>query len=79
MSEHDRGGEDRGFPYVAVIVSAIILMVIGTVLLNMANAGALPTGLGIGAEMPDLLRGVVISVILLVIAVVAYGVLKRES
>lgn len=79
MSEHDRGGGERGFPYVAVIVSAIILMAIGTILLNMANAGALPTGLGIGAEMPDLLRGVVISVILLVIAVVAYGVLKRES
>lgn len=79
MSEHDRRGGDRGFPYVAVIVSALILMAIGALLVNLANAGALPTGLGIGAELPDLLRGVVISVILLVIAVVAYGVLKREK
>ncbi|HSM57912.1 MAG TPA: hypothetical protein VK879_17290 [Candidatus Sulfomarinibacteraceae bacterium] len=79
MSEHDQRGGNQGFPYVAVIVSAIILMAIGAVLLNMANAGALPTGLGIGAELPDLVRGVVISVILAVIAVVAYGVLKRES
>lgn len=79
MSEQDQRGGGRGFPYVAVIVSAVILMAIGTVLLNLASTGALPTGLGIGAEMPDLLRGVVISVILLVIAAVAYGVLKRES
>lgn len=78
MSERDQGG-GRGFPYVAVIVSAVILMAIGALLLNMAQAGALPTGLGIGAELPDLLRGVVISVILLVIAVAAFAVLKRES
>jgi hypothetical protein len=79
MSEHDTGGGNRGFPWVAVIVSAVVLMVIGTILLNLANSGALPSGLGIGAGMPDILRGVVISVILLVIAVIAYSVLRRSN
>ncbi len=75
----DTGGGNRGFPWVAVIVSAVVLIVIGTILLNMASAGSLPTGLGIGAGMPDILRGVVISVILAVIAVIAYSVLRRNS
>lgn len=80
MSEHrDSSGSGRGFPWVAVIVSAVVLIVIGTLLLNMASAGSLPTGLGIGAEMPDILRGVVISVILAVIAVVAFAVLRRQN
>lgn len=79
MSEHDSGGERRGFPYVAVIVSAVVLIAIGAWLLNLASAGALPTGLGIGAEMPDILRGVVISLILLAIAVVAFVYLRRET
>lgn len=80
MSEQGKsGGSDRGFPWIAVIVSAVVLMVIGTLLLNMANAGTLPTGLGIGADMPDILRGVVISVILAVIAIVAFVVLRRQS
>ncbi|HZD10883.1 MAG TPA: hypothetical protein VE553_06030 [Candidatus Binatia bacterium] len=79
MSQQDRSGGGGGFPWVAVIVSAVVLIAIGTLLLNLANSGALPTGLGLGANMPDLLRGVVISVILLVIAVVAFRVLRRSS
>lgn len=80
MSEQGKSnGSGRGFPWIAVIVSAIVLIVIGTLLLNLASTGALPTGLGLGAEMPDILRGVVISVILLVIAVAAFAVLRRQN
>jgi hypothetical protein len=79
MSEHDKGTGDRGFPWVPVIISAVVLIAVGTVLLNLGNAGALPSGLGLGADMPDILRRVVVSLILLVIAVAAFIFLRRES
>jgi hypothetical protein len=78
MSQQDSSGGGRGFPWVAVIVSAIVLILIGTWLLNLASSGALPTGLGLGSELPDLVRGLVISVILIVIAVAAFIILRRE-
>lgn len=79
MSQQGSSGGGRGFPWVAVIVSAVVLIAIGTLLLNLASTGALPTGLGLGAEMPDILRGVVVSVILIVLAVAAFAVLRREN
>ena len=69
----------RGFPLAAVIISAVILLALGTLLLNLAVSGSLPTGLGLGAGLPDLVRGLIISLILLVIAVIAYRTLRKTT
>lgn len=77
MSEDNRQTGDSRFPVVPVLLSALVLIAIGALLLNLASAGALPTGLGIGADMGDITRRVVISGLLLIIAVGAFVFLRR--
>ena len=88
-SEHNETTEaEGGFPYVAVIISAIVLLALGTFMLNLAIGGSLPTGLGIGDALPanmvggvdlDLIRGVIVVVVLAVIAVGSYMALRNKN
>lgn len=80
--------EGAGFPYLAVIISAIVLIAIGAFFLNLAVGGSLPTGFGIGDALPenqvagvdlDLVRGIIIVVVLAIIAGGAFMTLRKRS
>jgi hypothetical protein len=88
--DSDRGettNADAGFPFVPVIISAVVLLALGALLLNLAISGSLPTGLGLGDSLSgtmvagvdlDLIRGIIIVVILAVIAVGAFMALRNS-
>lgn len=80
--------ESGGFPYIPVIVSAVVLIALGALLLNLAISGSLPTGFGLGDGLSetvvagvdlDLIRGIIIVVILAVIAVGAFAALRKQQ
>lgn len=88
--EHDNDvvNEGASFPYVPVIISAVVLIAIGAFFLNLGIGGALPTGFGLGDALPenmvggvdlDLVRGIIIVVVLAVIAVAAFVMLRGQK
>lgn len=80
--------ENAGFPFVPVIISAVVLLALGALLLNLAISGSLPTGFGLGDGLGetmvagvdlDLVRGTIIVIILAVIAVGAFMALRNNQ
>jgi hypothetical protein len=86
-SEH-AADRNAGFPFLPVIISAIILLAGGAFLLNLGVSGGLPTGFGLGDSLPasmvagvdlDIVRGIVIVIVLAVIAVGSFMVLRNNK
>jgi hypothetical protein len=86
-SEH--ASETSGsFPFVPVIISAVILLALGAFLLNLGVSGGLPTGFGVGDSLPasmvagvdlDIARGVIIVIVLALIAVGSFMALPNKK
>jgi len=86
-SEHatDKGG---AFPFIPVIISAVILLALGAFLLNLGVSGGLPTGFGLGDNLPasmvggvdlDIVRGIIIVIVLALIAAGSFMVLRNKK
>lgn len=89
--DHDSENSSQkggSFPYVPVIVSAVVLIALGAFLLNLAVSGSLPTGFGLGDALPanmvagvdlDIVRGIIIVIVLAVIAVGSFMALRNQK
>jgi hypothetical protein len=87
--DSDQATDKSGaFPFVPVIISAVILLALGAFLLNLAVSGGLPTGFGVGDGLPasmvagvdlDITRGVIIVIVLALIAVGSFMALRNRK
>jgi hypothetical protein len=87
--DSDRAADKSGtFPFVPVIISAVILLALGAWLLNLGVSGGLPTGFGVGDSLPasmvggvdlDIVRGIIIVIVLALIAAGSFMVLRKKS
>lgn len=87
--DSDRAADQGGsFPYIPVIISAVVLLAVGAFLLNLGVSGGLPTGFGLGDSLPastvagvdlDIVRGIIIVIVLAVIAAGSFMVLRNRK
>ena len=87
--DSDRAADkSAGFPFVPVIISAVVLLALGAFLVNLGVSGSLPTGFGVGDSLPasmvagvdlDIVRGIIIVIVLALIAAGSFMVLRKKN